>query len=172
MGVGVRAAPRPARASTTPTPTDGRTPSLGMALLCSCVHVGIVVLLLSLHVRADLGRGCASNCNARMQDFFRTALDRNADGGLSLSEIHLMRTVTAHGDGMPPLAASDALSFLHNADTKNRDGSISFWELCTALDSARGSDCVGASGAYGSANALDGQVHLSLTGVELSLIHI
>ena len=141
------------------------TPNLLARTIETVEGGGIVVLLLSLHVRADSSTVCASNCNARLQDFFRTALDRNADGALSLSEIHLMRTATAHGDGTPPLAASDALSFLRNADTMTRDGSISFWELCIALDSARGFDC-GASSAYGSANALDGQVHLSLTGVE------
>ena len=48
---------------------------------------------------------------------------------------------------------------MRSADTSPRDQSLGFWELCTALgDGAAASES-------GTANALDGQIHLALTGV-------
>ncbi len=123
----------------------------------------LFLLLLSLGIcmASALSSSAPAHCHARLQEFFSGALDRNGDGMLSLREVHLMRTATAHGEQTPPLAASDAASFLHNADTHPADGSISFWEFCNALDGRPTSNAAGYSG---SANALDGQVHLSLTG--------
>lgn len=94
-------------------------------------------------------------CSARLELFFRAALDRSGDGQLSLQELHLARTASAHGE-TPPLAASDAAGFMQRADASG-DGSLSFWELCTALGGGR-------PATSGTASALDGQVKLSLTG--------
>ena len=97
-------------------------------------------------------------CNARMEAFFHAALDRNGDALLSLTELHAMRSATAHSEA-PPSHASDATAFMRSADTSPRDQSLGFWELCTALgDGAAASES-------GTANALDGQIHLALTGV-------
>jgi hypothetical protein len=73
-----------------------------------------------------------------------------------------MRTVTAHGDKTPPLPSSDATNFLRNADTSPTDGTINFLEFCNALDG----DSMGTVATSEGGGALDGQMHLSLTGAD------